>query len=340
LNVTRCRGAPENVDLSNPLLAWRKLVYLWVGFVDPVTGAVLPPFQRLQAYDCDPATRDFITAKGRAYPDFIQYLKIEDVQRLFQELSLLLDFALNLPVALASVGFSKSQDGLPGKSEVNGLPVSGVATISFYQDGEAWKIGFFGEEKVFSHRKGFDFIRTLLQHSPREIACQDLYHGSAVPLHHAEDGPAQELSWEDKASGGYQVLGPDKQKLISQKDIPKIISTIEFLKEKKETLESSLNASSRETMTEVDEIDEQIRTLEGYIKQSRKSFSSQENKKRTNIRHQIRKAIEAILSKLPELAVYLSIDLPNRTIRTGHKCSYVPDPTRQVRWNLGPPFSY
>jgi hypothetical protein len=246
----KIQAAPKSPDDSDPVNTWRRLGDVWVGFLDPKTASILPPFQTLDAYDYDSAKGKFIKVDDRSYPEFVRFVKVKDVERLFHDLSALLNIELRLPSGLASV----SSREVPNARTAANAPNKGSAgqspTISFYREGENgdhWTIGFLGKERSLDHLNGFIYLRTLLQNPGKEIACANLYHGSSEPLDYAEGRADQGISWEDRKSGGYDALGPDKQELISQQDIPTITAAIEFLKEQKETLESSQHSSSEAT---------------------------------------------------------------------------------------------
>jgi hypothetical protein len=332
----RMPGAPETVSSADPLLAWRKLLYVWVGFVDAGTGSVLPPFPRLQGYDYDPAIRDFVEATNRVFPDFIQYLKIEDIERLFQELSLLLEIDLRPPRALNAVAGVGDGAVLRSTPRSNEQVDSTDPTISFYQEGEYWKIGFIGNEKPFKHRRGFLYLLTMLQHRGKQIACQNLYHGSSELLHHPYENVPSLVSLEDREAGGYHVLGPDMEKLVSRKDVPKLKAALQALKDEKKSIKTSIYSDFTEREKRVEEIDRQVQFLQKYIDQSRNKFASADSTARSNVRKGIKEAIEAILATIPELSFYISLEPPHKTILTGFKCSYDPALSQIVKWNFGP----
>ena len=79
---------------------------------------------------------------------------------------------------------------------------------------------------------------------------------------------------------------------------------------------------------ETESIGEQLRAGTARGGKSRK-FTSTEEKARSSVRMQIKAAMEKISEENPELGSFL-----NRTIKTGTRCSYRPDPTTDIDWIL------
>ncbi len=77
------------------------------------------------------------------------------------------------------------------------------------------------------------------------------------------------------------------------------------------------------------EVKEEIEKLETALKEKRiQHTGSNEEKARTNVQRQIKRALAKIHEMCPALERYLNIS----TIKTGYSCSYQPVPNDPVEW--------
>ena len=201
---------------------------------------------------------------------------------------------------------NKEQMDTDEKSQVNEKPikdsrrddnkVESRETCYFYEDGEYWKIGTKSNNRSFEDSKGLKFLHFLIKHPNKDLPSDIVYHEGAEtkPYENFKDSP------RDRYFDRIQKMN------------------ITELEEKLHQLESMENES--------DELEDQIQRKE-YIAHMRQTLkktksiieaSKNDQKSRINVTKNIRRAIEKITKKIPEMKKYLDV----HTIKTGYIMRY------------------
>jgi len=134
------------------------------------------------------------------------------------------------------------------------------------------------------------------------------------------------LSDEDKTIGGYNFRSPEPERESFVKQREAFNAEIERLLQEKEELKTNLSLDPEKAVREAQEIDRKIRQIKNYMNQRGTRARAQDTNARTNIQRNIKVVIDVVLSEIPELKRYLNMNPPNKTVSTGGRCSYLPDP--------------
>jgi hypothetical protein len=191
-----------------------------------------------------------------------------------------------------------------------------IPKICFYKNGDKWLIGAKGEEKVFNHLDGFQYIQFLLRYEGEDFDPIKLFYCGNVPDEFREHLYVK----------SYQKYGnPETVKEISG-----------FKKELEIKLRKTFKTEDKNAL----EI--QIKQCEDFLKQSRKGFDVKMKGYQVNIQKRIKKAYERIKKNAEEheslqpLLRYLCLDNPKKRIKTGNFIWYHQDPSDPVKWILDP----
>jgi hypothetical protein len=191
-----------------------------------------------------------------------------------------------------------------------------IPVVSFYKNGQIWKIGEKGKEKDFNDLLGFHFIRFLLRYEGEIFDPAKVYFCGNVP----------------------DEIRSDLHKMSFQTHLdPYAIQTIA---NHKRAMEKQLLETSDEQI--IRELEYDIERCEAILRNAKKGFAKYKNL-RSNVRKRIKTAIEAIerqsreFSSLKPLLKYLCLDNPIKTIKTGISIWYRHDPSDPVSWLLDPP---
>lgn len=213
-----------------------------------------------------------------------------------------------------------------------------IRRLSFYKNGQIWKIGEYGKEKDFTDLKGYKQIQFLLKHEEKKLSVTDVYHlGKSLPENDLDYGYTPEgintpdiskhevLSVKADDEDPEFITRDTEQPLIDEKAANDIKRAIDS---KKEELKKTIDQQKKL------EIRDEIHKLEKYRLSTKYKFkSTQKENNRTAVQKAIKRALEAIHDKLPELKEFLN----NETITSGHECCYKPKPSNPVKWVLDPP---
>jgi hypothetical protein len=203
-----------------------------------------------------------------------------------------------------------------------------VPVISFYKNGEIWKIGKSGKEQDLIHRKGYDIIRFLIEHETMEIGVFKLDDLGMMPISDEKFDKSFLKENPKKFEEGKE--GFSGQEKIDETTITECRTEIENLKElQKDETDSLVKAKIQE------KIDEIQKYLNAAIKSKKAlKFRLQRDENcRTNVRKRIKTALDIIERKIPYMKDYLN----HETIKTGYKCSYEQDGSKPIKWKLNPP---
>jgi hypothetical protein len=210
-----------------------------------------------------------------------------------------------------------------------------VPVISFYKNGQIWKIGKLGRERDLNHLKGFDFIRFLLGYEGREIDVFSLYDLGMMPISDEKFDKTffseNRKSFEEKSEGcsGFEI-GFSGHEKIDETAIAECRAEIENLKKlEKDETDSFVKTKIQE---KINEIKKYLRT-NMKAKEARKFRLQRDENCRTNVFKRIKTALETIEREIPFMKDYLN----HETIQTGSKCSYRQFGSKPVEWKLNPP---
>ena len=202
----------------------------------------------------------------------------------------------------------------------------------FCKTGDIWTVSYAGKTSHLHDTRGLHFISRLLREPGKKILARDL---AAISDSRSQGPMGNELAASEAVSEGELSETPDMGdtgEVLEVLDRPAINAyraRLHQLSADRITAEKEPNPAWLARIEEETElIEQQLRAGTGLGGRARK-FTSTEEKARSNVRMQIKAAIEKISEENPELRSYLS-----RTIKTGMRCSYQPDPTTDIDWIL------
>jgi hypothetical protein len=189
----------------------------------------------------------------------------------------------------------------------------GVPVFCFYKSGERWRIGPLGKEIDFNHLNGFEFIQFLIRHENEIFDPEQVYYRGQIP--------------EELKKSEYQK--------------PPTLEELELVMEEKEDLEERLKVEDDQEAAQ--HLESQIEKLDEYISQSSTPFKTRKKRLQETVRKRIKKALEKIeqqereFPSLKSLVKYLSLESPNKRIKTGYSLQYRGESSDPVKWILNPP---
>jgi hypothetical protein len=176
--------------------------------------------------------------------------------------------------------------------------------LSFFKNGQIWKIGEVGREMDFLHIDGLKYIHFLLQHEHKELNSLEVHRLGEVP---------PEL--KDEQENSFQA----KNDPISK---TKYYEGLELLKEK---------LSVEEDFEKREEIQEDINYISKQLQDKGHGFQSgNKEKARQSVQKAIKSALEKIQKECPKAYEHLSDPI----IKTGISCRY--SPLKSIPWKLNP----
>ena len=192
--------------------------------------------------------------------------------------------------------------------------------IHFRKNGDYWIIGPDKKNLSIKHLDGFSYIKILLDKRGEEISVSEL----SSLVNSVNPDPGNGYNQSSAKSDGLE-FDQSQQELMDSRALE---AAKEALEDKKERLKYSTDFSERESL----EID--IEKLEKFLKEAefrgkQRTFEIREmGNIRTNIRNRISTALKHIHKKIPIMESFLN----EKSIRTGYKCSYEPDPEKKIEW--------
>lgn len=177
----------------------------------------------------------------------------------------------------------------------------------FERDGDMWRIQAGGESATLTHITGLEQLARLLQIPGVDIGAADLNGTYEAPTDNL--GPALDARAKREYRQRINELQADIDEAERWAD-----------PERAETARRELDALISE-----------LRRAIGLTGRDRPQGSGSE-RARINVARNVRRAISAIDRVAPELAAHLAV-----SIRTGHHCTYAPEPAARIHWeiNLG-----
>lgn len=184
-----------------------------------------------------------------------------------------------------------------------------------------WTIGLDDELATVRATKGLAYLATLVAHPQREVAALELAAGrvaagSTPGL--ADDGLPVRLGGgagpvlDDAAIAAYRARLDELAAGLDEADRLGDVERAAALGAERDALVTQLSAGTG---------------LGGR----RRQMSDDAERARLNVTRAIRTAIDRIRAVAPTIADHL-----DTSVRTGRACSYVPDPTSPITWDLGP----
>jgi len=175
----------------------------------------------------------------------------------------------------------------------------------FHQSGEVWEICFKdGGQTHISHRKGFAYIRELLDHPQRCYSASEL-------TQIVEKTIAPSASFDSDLSGAVET----RQEIMDKQGIAEILKRLNALREELEQPDIS-QVQRNEIESDIERLETELSatTFQGQGKM----FKTRTDKTRASVTKVIRDAENAIKNnKQPELARYF-----HNTIRKGNAFAY------------------
>ena len=182
-------------------------------------------------------------------------------------------------------------------------------TALFRREGEFWTVAFQGAAFRLRDSKGLHYISALLRQPGRELHSLDL-----------AGGPSDEKAVHVSGDAG-PILDPQAKAQYRAR-----------LDELEEELREAEQWNDRERVSRANEEREllahELAAAVGLGGRDRKAASDSE-RARINVTRAIRAVLDRIAEHSPDLAHHFEA-----TLRTGTFCSYVPDPSSPLRWEL------
>jgi len=210
-------------------------------------------------------------------------------------------YKLRKAIELKSTSWELGTDHVDKKEASPQSPPHG---LSFFRNGEIWKIGEIGREMDFLHSDGLKYIHFLLQHEHKELNSLEVYHLGEVPpeLKDEQKNTFQAKNDHISKTAYYKGLGLLEEKLSEEEDL-----------EKQEDIQEKINHISKQLQEE-----------------GRGFQSSSVDKARQTVQKAIKSALEKIQKECPK--AYEQLSDPN--IKTGISCRY--SPLKSIPWKLTP----
>jgi hypothetical protein len=271
-------------------------------------------------------SRDAFLVRGPAWPNAAETLRLE--QRLSHSASSLLltlvDIVVDCPAGTSVVPLTRvltlADNGLS-------LDLPCIETLltspadrfldelyTFRKHAEYWAITYEGRRLHLPDLKGLRYIVCLLASPGREFHVMEL-----VSLVQGQ-APRTPLSLGHLAQTDLRVNGSQEDDLVDDAARAEYRRQLAVLARKK-----SLSADELEEKRWLESL---LRGATGLGGQPRK-FASDEQRARVNVKNLVRSAIKKISQHDPALAIFLS-----NSIKTGLRCSYVPD--KPIAWTVSP----
>jgi len=207
----------------------------------------------------------------------------------------------------------------------------------FRRRGDFWEIAFGGEPFHLKDVKGLQYIALLLRNPHSELDVMDMVSAVNKDVSDAHSNIQAEESLDSVSDLG------DNQEIVDAQTIGDCKSRLTQIKERLAELEAE-----RETATVLDdtnrlseldeekenlgkealEINKYLRDGTGFHGRSR-SFPTPRTNARSSVQQAIKAALDNIRQSSPPLSEYLQ-----STISTGIKCSYSPDPSAPISWDV------
>ncbi len=184
-------------------------------------------------------------------------------------------------------------------------------TASFRQEGEFWTIAFEGTAFRLRDAKGLHYIAALLRAAGRELHALDLvasgaFVGDRSMVVAGDAGPILDAEAKAQYRTRLQELDEESREADQWNDPER----------------AARARDEREVLVQ------QLAAAVGLGGRDRKAASDAE-RARVNVTRAVKASLERLAEHSPGLGRYFEA-----TLRTGTFCSYVPDPSATVRWEL------
>ncbi|MBI3245044.1 MAG: AAA family ATPase [Deltaproteobacteria bacterium] len=216
------------------------------------------------------------------------------------------------------------------RQEPQRLPVSQKKPDSmFRREGEAWELAYQGERCSLKDAKGLHLLAYLLRFPHQEFPAPQLAGVGKKP---AASGtlPQPNLSVAEAVASGLGIrgLGNAGERLDRQAQAEYKRRLAELREEQDEA--EALNDLGRleKVREEMEFLADELRAAHGLAGRDRRDADVEELA-RLSVTKAIKAALQKIAEHLPPLGRHLLV-----SVKTGKVCSYMPDPTRPLVWEL------
>lgn len=181
---------------------------------------------------------------------------------------------------------------------------------AFWDIGEFWEITFAGKTKAFAKKRGFDYIRYLIEHQeetfflPEFICLVDKVDPNSIPQT-ANEGEMSDLTTIKKVREKKQ----------------------ELLQERNEALKNGHAETVDRISTVIDQCDDYLRRVAGRHGEAVRKFDGDLEHIRTSVRNAINRVLKLIDESLPECADHFK-----RSIKPRLQIGYTP--SVRIEWSL------
>jgi len=207
-------------------------------------------------------------------------------------------------------------------------PHSQIQQNTFYREGDYWTLIFEGRILRLKHSNGLVFVAHLLQHPDRQFHVTQLV--ALLPSARANHADQAYVSRSDrKQLAMHSVPGTTANPLLDPTAKAEYRHRIEELRDAVEQAKAfNDNARAADLEKELDFILLELSRAVGAGGRDR-NHRAENERARVNVTNAIRTLNTKIAKEHPSFGRHLRLN-----IRTGHFCSYNPDPSSPPRWRF------
>jgi hypothetical protein len=204
--------------------------------------------------------------------------------------------------AQSAAALARVEGVAPAPAAAPAFALSRKAT--FKSEGLVWRIEADGRGGTIRSSLGLTYLRLLLERPNREVTCAEL-------------------------EGGDELRGADVGPVLDARAASAYRARLDALRAELEQLEADGDLSrAGRVRAEIDTLTDELSAAFGLSGRPRPQLAGSE-RARTRVTKAISRAIESIAEATPELAAHLE-----RSVKTGLKCSYSPDPAARIDWEF------
>jgi hypothetical protein len=196
-----------------------------------------------------------------------------------------------------------------------------IHMIHFRKSGDFWLIGPDGMKfQPIKPMAGFFYIKILLENPHKEIDVLELSR-LVSPTDPEPENRYGESAAIEKGFEFYQ----SQQEVTDNRSLVEVEEALEDLKARRK---HSIDLEEKEGL------EDHIDKLESYLRQAKLKGKARtfEKKEISKVRTNIQKRIKAALTHIHKQVPFLKAILNQESIRTGQKCSYLPNSEKNIEW--------